>query len=70
MTKLKVEVVEPNGFMDGAIKREEGDVFTSENGAEYVRLGWCKNFETGETGERKPGSQKIEVQNLVTKLNP
>lgn len=68
MTKLKVEVVEPNGFMDGAIKRENGDVFTSENGAEYVRLGWCKNFETGEVGERIEGAQKIEVQNLTTRI--
>lgn len=68
MTKLKVEVVEPNGFMDGAIKREEGDIFTTVNGAEYVRLGWCKNVETGEVGERKPGAQSIEVQDVITKL--
>ncbi len=68
MNKLKVEVVEPNGFMDGAVKREEGDVFTTVNGAEYVRVGWCKNFETGEQGDRKPGAQSIEVQNLTTKL--
>jgi hypothetical protein len=68
MSKLKVEVIEPNGFLDGAIKREEGDVFTSDNGAEYIRLGWCKNFETGESGERKPGAQKIEVANLTTVL--
>lgn len=69
MTKLKVEVVEPDGFMDGAIKRENGDVFTSENGAEFVRLGWCKNFDTGEVGERKPGAQSIKVTNLSTRVN-
>ena len=68
MTKLKVEVVEPDGFMDGAIKREEGDVFTTINGEEYVRLGWCKNIETGEQGERKPGAQSIQVQDLTLKL--
>lgn len=68
MSKLKVEVIEKDGFMDGAIKREEGDVFTSVNGSEYVRLGWCKNFKTGVAGERKPGSQKLEVKDLATSI--
>ena len=68
MTKLKVEVMEKGGFMDGAVKRECGDIFTSENGGEYVRLGWCKSVGTGEQGERKPGAQSIEVQNLITRL--
>ncbi len=68
MTKLKVEVVEPNGFMEGTIKREFGDIFTSENGGEYVRVGWCKDVATGEVGERKAGSQAITVNNVVTEL--
>ena len=68
MTKLKVEVIEPNGFKEGTIVREFGDIFTSENGAEYVRVGWCKNVATGESGERSPGSQSIEVQNIVTTI--
>lgn len=69
MTKLKVEVIEPNGFMDGALKRENGDVFTSVNGAEYVRLGWCKDFTTGESGKRIAGTQKLEVNDVITKIN-
>jgi hypothetical protein len=69
MTKLKVEVIEPNGFMDGALKREEGDVFTSLNGAEYVRLGWCKDFKTGKSGERIAGNQKIEVHDVITRVS-
>ena len=66
--KLKVEVIEPNGFMDGALKREFGDVFTSVNGAEFVRVGWCKDFETGEAGERIEGNQKINVKDVITKI--
>ena len=53
--------------MDGALKREEGDVFTSLNGAEFVRLGWCKDFNTGESGERIEGAQKMEVHDVITR---
>lgn len=67
MTKLKVEVIEPNGFMDGALKREEGDIFTTENGAEYVRLGWCKDVKTGKSGKRIEGSQNLNVQDVITR---
>ena len=69
MTKLKVEVIEPGGFMDGALKRDLGDVFSSLNGAEFVRLGWCKDFATGESGERVAGAQKMEVSDVITKLS-
>ena len=69
MTKLKVEVIEPNGFMDGALKRELGDVFTTVNGSEFVRLGWCKDFNTGESGERIEGNQKMEVHDVITKIS-
>lgn len=68
MTKLKVEVIEPDGFMDGALKRENGDVFTSANGAEYVRLGWCKDFNTGKSGKRIEGAQSIKVDDVITKI--
>ena len=69
MTKLKVEVIEPNGFMDGALKRDEGDVFSSVNGAEYVKLGWCKDFKTGKSGTRVAGAQSIKVDDVITKVN-
>jgi len=69
MTKLKVEVIEPNGFMDGALRRDEGDVFSSVNGAEYVRLGWCKDVATGKSGKRIAGHQSIEVNDVITKVN-
>lgn len=69
MEKLKVEVIEEDGFMDGALKREFGDVFTSANGAEYVRLGWCKDFNTGESGKRIAGAQKIKVTDVITRVD-
>ena len=68
MTKLRVEVLEKNGFMDGRVKRENGDIFSTEMGAEYVRLGWCKNVETGETGTRIAGVQKLNVDNIASLL--
>ena len=69
MSKLKVEVIEPNGFMDGATKREKGDVFTSDKGQYFVDLGWCKDVATGKSGERVPGVSKLKVDNVVTKLS-
>jgi hypothetical protein len=68
MTKLKVEVIEPNGFMDGALKRENGDVFSSDNGAEFVRLGWCKDFTTGKSGKRIAGAQSMKVDDVITRI--
>jgi hypothetical protein len=68
MEKLRVEVLEKNGFMDGRVKRENGDIFSSEMGAEYVRLGWCTNVKTGETGVRVEGVQKLNVDNITTLL--
>ena len=69
MAKLKVEVIEPSGFMDGALKRDNGDVFSSVNGAEYVRLGWCKDFATGKSGKRIEGHQSIKVDDVITRVN-
>jgi len=68
MDKLKVEVIEKDGFMDGALERDFGDVFSSVNGKEFVRLGWCKDFVTGEAGERIEGAQSIEVHDVITKI--
>jgi len=67
MGMRRVEVVEENGFLDGAIKREFGDVFSSLLGDEYIRLGWCKCTETGESGERIAGAQELQVSNITKK---
>ena len=53
----RIEVVEENGFMDGSIKREQGDIFSSVMGDEFVRVGWAKCVETGEVGERVEGTK-------------
>ena len=65
---LKVEVIEKDGFLDGQIRRIFGDVFTHENGQHFVDLGWCKDFETGESGERIEGPSKLKVDNVVQKI--
>jgi len=67
MEMRRIEVTEEGGFLDGAVKREFGDVFSSLMGGEYIRLGWAKDFETGETGERKIGVQNLQVDNFNAK---
>ena len=53
----------------GAATYLEGDVkaFEDDEADELVRLGWAKD-EDGNTGERKPGAQKLEVQTLSLKV--
>ena len=40
-----------------------GDVksFPKAEADEYIRLGWAKDPETGEQGERKPGATKLNL---------
>lgn len=47
----------------------QGDVksFPKAEADEYIRLGWAKDVETGEQGERKPGAQKLQIDNVVVK---
>lgn len=69
---IKLEVMESPFFMDGPVKRFVGDIYTEENEKQaqaYIDLGWCKNVETGEQGERKPGVAKLDVNNVVSKVN-
>ena len=48
----------------------QGDIksFPKAEADEYIRLGWAKCVETGDTGERKPGSAPINVQDVVQKV--
>lgn len=66
MSKIKIEVVEAAGFMDGLIKREFGDIFSTEQGQYFVDLGWAKNVETGEVGDRVEGVSKIKPNKVVS----
>lgn len=45
---------------------DEGDslIFPKEEADEYIRLGWAKCFETGEQGERSPGTQRLQVNSV------
>lgn len=45
-----------------------GDIksFPKAEADEYVRMGWAKDIETGEIGERVPGARPINVQSVVT----
>ncbi len=57
--------METGGFMDGAIKRSFGDIFTAENGQYFIDLGWAKCVETGDQGVRVEGVSKIQPANVV-----
>lgn len=48
-----------------------GDIksFPEQEAGEYIRVGWAKDVETGEQGDRKPGAQSISVENVVTKIS-
>lgn len=48
----------------------QGDIksFPRAEADEYVRLGWAKCVETGESNERKPGSERINVQNVAQEV--
>lgn len=50
---------------------EEGDrkSFPVEEASRYINLGWAKDPDTGEQGERKPGSNgPIVPDNVVMKV--
>ena len=62
MDLRKIEITEATLKL-GAVTYYAGDVksFPAAEAAEYIRLGWAKDAETGETGERKPGGQPLRV---------
>lgn len=45
----------------------EGDIVTvpDDVGQFMVNLGWCKNVETGEIGDRVPGVAVLDIQDSV-----
>lgn len=45
------------------------DYFPKAEADEYIGLGWAKDPETGETGERKPGAQRIKVENASQQVS-
>lgn len=70
MTTRKIEITEPGGFLHGRDRFNEGEVrvLSAELAGEFIRLGWAKDADTGETGERKPGQQALQVHDAVLAL--
>lgn len=69
MAIRKIEFVEESVKVGTAVYYA-GDVksFPKEEADEYIRVGWAKDPETGEQGDRKPGSQVINVQNAAQQI--
>jgi len=64
---MRIEITEPGGIKDGREQRGEGDIITVDDakGQQWVDLGWARNVDTGEQGERKPGAQRIDPAPIV-----
>lgn len=56
----RVEITEER-LLDGRTAYHQGDVVSVDNdkAAEWIALGWARDPETGEQGERKPGVQQV-----------
>jgi hypothetical protein len=54
----------------GAQTYYAGDVksFPKAEADEYIRLGWAKDVETGEQGERVPGATKLHIDSVSVSL--
>lgn len=67
---IKVEVTE-EVLREGTTTFARGDVITSQDAEHeatlrsWVKYGWAKDLATGEQGERKPGAQSIEVNDVM-----
>ena len=53
--------VHPGNYAEGDVK-----TFPKAEADQYIGFGWAKCCATGEQGERKPGSHKLEVQNVTS----
>lgn len=71
---LKVEVLEETGITEAGVKFKKGSVVVCDEpheiamGNRWVNLGWAKNVETGEVGERKEGVNTITPDKAVTNI--
>jgi hypothetical protein len=60
MSIRRIEITEER-LLDGAIEYFAGDIksFPAEKANRWVELGWAKDVETGEQGERTPGANGL-----------
>ncbi|MGB0846968.1 MAG: hypothetical protein ACPGSM_09585 [Thiolinea sp.] len=70
MELRKIEITEDT-LKIGTQTYYAGDIksFPKDEADEYIRLGWAKCCETGDQGERKPGSQQINVSNVSQQVS-
>lgn len=59
----RVEITE-DVLKDGTTTYHNGDIVSVDNekAAQWIALGWARDPETGEQGERKPGVHKVDIQ--------
>lgn len=69
MSLRKLEITE-EVLKIGTQTYYQGDVksFPKAEADEYVRVGWAKCVDTGESNERKPGSQRIVAQDVTQEI--
>lgn len=71
---MKIEITE-EVLRDGTNEHRRGDQITARDAEheaklrEWVRVGWAKDVDTGEQGERKPGAQRLHVHDVVQNQN-
>lgn len=53
---------------ESRIAGDEDRVSQEEYDEYCLRLGWAENAESGETGIRKPGSQRLQINSVKTVL--
>jgi len=66
MSVRQIEFTEEKCIINGeAYYAGDRKSFPKNEADEYIRVGWAKCTESGEQGERKPGAQKLNVQNVT-----
>lgn len=62
---MKIECLEEKGVKHHPYYLSLGDVVTvpDEVGQYLVSMGWCKNVETGEVGQRQTQSVNLNINN-------
>lgn len=70
MTKRRIEITEESLKLGKLGNFDKGDIksFDEDVAQMIIEQGWGKDVETGEQGERKPGSVKLNVDSVVQKV--
>ena len=69
MSKRKIEFLEAVRLGDDQFEPGDSLSFDKALAGQYISMGWAKCAETGETGDRVPGAQPIQVQPVVQQAN-